>query len=236
MVALLLVSGFFIGGQSTSQAQTADQPVSSKQEMPQILRDMPEDMRVNHGKYDNRLTALYEQWLAGEDISAGGNGKQAVSSPNKAFSPLYGVDVDMSTLTTVENEYQITINPLNSQFAVAGSNDGMTAGVGLYNTTDSGATWRSVDASVYGVPAACCDPAVAYGPDGTVYAGVLDTSPGGQYTLRSTDNGATFTNLGLLPLPDRNQVATDPSDPNILYTFYFDASPSTRIKDYKPPD
>lgn len=233
LVGILLVSGLFLGGQPTTLAQTTPGSPGSKESLPEQLKDMPQHMKDNHGKYDNRLTALYEQWLAGEQI-----GSKNAQAPNKAFSPLYGPDVDMSTLTTVENEYQIDINPLNSQFAVGGSNDGVTsgAGVGLYNTSDGGATWRSVDASAYGVPVACCDPAIAYGPDGTVYAGVLDTSPSGQYTLRSTDNGVTFTNLGLLPLPDRNQVATDPSNPNILYTFYFDASGSGQIEGYKSTD
>src|SRR5688572_17117316 len=124
LAGVLIVSGAVLGAQSTTsatqasvaQSVTLDTAGRANQPLPEILAEMPEDMRVNHGKYDNRLTALYEQWLAGEDISAGG--KQSVSAPNKAFSPLYGVDVDMSTLTTVENEYQITINPLNSQFAV----------------------------------------------------------------------------------------------------------------------
>ncbi len=191
-------------------------------------------MKVNHAKYDNRLTALYEQWLAGEKIGADAGASS--KAPNSAFSPLYGVDVDMSTLASVENEYQIDINPLNTMFAIGSSTDGGTAGVGIYRTSDGGLTWISVDASVYGVTAACCDPAVAYASDGSVYVGILDTSPAGQYTLYSTDNGATFVNRGLLPLPDRNNIATDPSNPNIVYTTYSDLPATNRIKGYRSTD
>ena len=239
-VVVLAIAIFATGALSTttSQARAAGSLRSSistsdvsHQSLPQVFVQMPEHMRVNHGKYDNRLTALYEQWLAGEDITAAATSSK---DPNRAFSPLYGPDVDMSTLSSGENEYQIDINPLNTLFAVAGSNDGLTAGVGIYRTSDGGLSWVSFDAPIG--TTACCDPAVAYGPDGTVYVGILDTSPAGQYTLRSTDNGVTWTNLGLLSLPDRNQIATDPTNPNVLYTFYFGATGSGQIEGYKSTD
>jgi len=239
LVGALVVMGLAFAGQATTQASTpADassraMSVTSQGELPEILKDMPEDMKKNHGKYDNRLTALYEQWLDGSYNKVF---NPAASIPNPIFSPLYGPDVDMSTLTTAENEYQIDINPLNHLNAVGGSNDGMTAGVGIYRTTDGGFSWSSVDASVYGTGAACCDPAVAFGADGAVYVGILRTaSPAGQITLKSTDGGASFTQLPFLPLPDRNNIATHPTNANILYVTYFD-SPSGSIRGYRSTD
>ena len=63
-------------------------------------------------------------------------------------------------------------------------------------------TWTSADASFYGVQAACCDPGVAYGSDGSVYAIILDTSPAATYIIKSTDGGATWApHLRLHPRP-----------------------------------
>ena len=68
---------------------------------------------------------------------------------------------------------------------------GGVAGVGIFRTTSGGATWTSADASAYGVQASCCDPGVAYGSDGTVYAIILDTSPAAAYGFfgSATDPG-----------------------------------------------
>src|SRR5438309_9807795 len=216
-------------GQSGSAA--AGQPLA-----PQVQRQNPYSdawLAVNHGKYDNIWTAEYETRL-----------QKSVQTPGDLLpgllTPLYGVDVRMSNgnvLGSGQNEFQIDVNPLDNLNAIGTSNDGQTAGVGIFRTTDGGATWTSRDASFYGVQAACCDPGVAYGPDGHVYAIILDTSPTATYTLRSSDGGATWQGPSSVSTPDRPNIATDPSNPNIVYITYTDFNqPAGRIAGYKSTD
>src|SRR5204863_8247011 len=143
-----------------------------------------------------------------------------IRSPGGLLNPLYGPDVRMSNgnvLSSGQNEFHIDVNPLDNLNAIGTSNDGQSAGVGIFRTTDGGATWTSRDASFYGVPAACCDPGVAYGPDGHAYAIILDTSPAATYILRSTDGGGTWAGPSSVPTPDPPNNATDPSTPNLLH-------------------
>src|SRR6266700_2614471 len=216
-------------GQSGPAA--AGQPLA-----PQVQRQNPYSdawLAVNHGKYDNIWTAEYETRL-----------QQAIRSPGALLggllNPLYGPDVRMSNgnvLGSGQNEFQIDVNPLDNLNAIGTSNDGQTAGVGIFRTTDGGATWTSRDASFYGVQAACCDPGVAYGPDGHVYAIILDTSPTATYTLRSSDGGATWQGPSSVSTPDRPNIATDPSNPNIVYITFTDFNqPAGRIAGYKSTD
>jgi len=189
-------------------------------------------LAANHGFYDNIWTAEYETRLqqAAEPV---------LSDLLKLLTPNYGPDVRMSNgnvLGSNQNEFQIDVNPTNQLNAIGTSNDGGTAGVGIFRTTDGGTTWASADASVYGVQAACCDPAVAYGPNGAVYVGILDTSPAAAYTIKSTDGGGTWGTLTSVPVPDRNNLATDPSNPNIVYITYSDLPATNRIKGYKSTD
>src|SRR6266545_5614935 len=199
---------------------------------PQVQRQNPYSdawLAANHGKYENTWTAEYETRL-----------QQAIRLPGGLLNPLYGPDVRMSNgnvLGSGQNEFQIDVNPLDNLNAIGTSNDGQTAGVGIFRTTDGGATWTSRDASFYGVQAACCDPGVAYGPDGHVYAIILDTSPTATYTLRSSDGGATWQGPSSVSTPDRPNIATDPSNPNILYITYTDFNqPAGRIAGYKSTD
>src|SRR5437764_7181857 len=188
---------------------------------PQVQRQNPYSdvwLAVNHGKYDNIWTAEYETRLqqAGEPV---------LSDVLNVLTPNYGPDVRMSNgnvLGSNQNEFQIDINPTNSLNAIGTSNDGQTAGVGIFRTTDGGATWTSHDASFYGVQAACCDPGVAYGSDGHVYAIILDTSPAVTYILRSSDGGATWQGPSSVSTPDRPNITVDPSNSNIVYITYTD--------------
>ena len=98
-------------------------------------------------------------------------------------------------------------------------------------------TWTSRDASFYGVQAACCDPGIAFGTDGKVYAIILDTSPAATYILRSTDGGGTWAGPSQVSTPDRPNVAVDPTNSNIVYITFTDFNqPAGRIAGYKSTD
>src|SRR5437773_4418113 len=201
---------------------------------PQVQRQNPYSdawLAANHGKYDNIWTAEYETRLQPATPGAPLGG---------LLNPLYGPDVRMSNgnvLGSNQNEFQIDVNPLDNLNAIGTSNDSQTAGVGIFRTTDGGATWTSRDASFYGVQAACCDPGVAYGPDGHVYAIILDTSPAVTYILRSTDGGGTWAGPSQVSTPDRPNVAVDSTNSNIVYITFTDFNqPAGRIAGYKSTD
>ena len=82
--------------------------------------------------------------------------------------------------------------------------------------------------------AACCDPGVAFGTDGSVYAIILDTTPAATYILRSTDGGGTWAGPTQVSTPDRPNVAIDPSNANIVYITFTDfnqpAGPHRRLQ------
>jgi len=131
MAFALVMSGLAFGAQPATQAQAPMASSGPRVPLPEALKNMPEDMRVNHGKYDNVLTALYERWLAGEDISA--DTKTSARSNSGAanpFAPIFGPDVRMSSAAFAgnQNEFQIEINPTDSHFAIGTSNDGPPPG------------------------------------------------------------------------------------------------------------
>ena len=85
--------------------------------------------------------------------------------------------------------------------------------------------------------AACGDPGGAYGPDGSVYAIILDTSPAATYIIKSTDGGGTWRAPTSVSTPDRPNVAVDPSNANIVYITFTDFNqPAGRIAGYKSTD
>src|SRR5436309_14893145 len=183
--------------------------------------------------YGNLRAAEYETRLqqAAEPV---------LSDLLNVLTPNYGPDVRMSNgmlLGSNQNEFQIDMNPTNRLNAIGTSNDGGVAGVGIFRTTDGGLTWTSADASTYGVQTACCDPGVAYGSDGSVYAIILDTSPAATYIIKSTDGGATWRPPTSVSTPDRPNVAVDPTNSNIVYVTFTDFNqPAGRIAGYKSTD
>ena len=225
-LVLCLVLAGLISACVRSEANAAETSTDMLRSMPERIRNMPELWRQYHGWFDNELTARYEQWLAGwSDPEAStlvepdqGEGDVRMSNPSFAGG---------------QNEFQIAINPSDSSFDIGTSNYCLRSGVGIYKTSDFGQTWNAQDAPLGGL-SGCCDPAVVYGQDGIAYVGILGGI--GAYTLRSDDNGASWTLMTSVSLPDRNNLAVDPRDSNVVMITYSDLPATNRIKGYRSTD
>lgn len=155
-------------------------------------------LAVNHTRYDNALTAAYEA-----QIGYTNRGTSMIAAP------LAPPNIRMSSTTFAgnQNEFQIDINPLDHRYAIGVSNDGRSGGVGSYRTSDGGRTWTPMD--MFPNLASCCDPGITYSDDGTAYISALDLSPAVAHTFKSTDNGATWTNMTDIAVEDRNNIVID---------------------------
>jgi subtilisin-like proprotein convertase family protein len=96
--------------------------------------------------------------------------------------------------SVTEAEADIAVNPLNTQQIFAVSNvDGVT-GLRMTFSNDGGTTWNSrIGANGSDLATACCDARVAYDYLGNLYMVYLGPSGIGLFTVRSTNNGASFT-------------------------------------------
>lgn len=101
----------------------------------------------------------------------------------------------------------------NSAFAAV-------AGGGIWKTTNGGQDWTSIwpDENVQAMGA------FAQAPDGTLWAGTGEANPpGGGLTYfgdgvyKSTDNGATWTKMGLEGSAAIGRIAVDPKDSNTVF-------------------
>jgi PKD repeat protein len=113
-------------------------------------------------------------------------------------------------------ESAVAVNPANPQIVIAGTN-GPGGGQKMWRSADGGQTWLSSGA----LSDVCCDPTVAWSPDGTVgYTSSLsfNNTAGSIRFYRSTDNGATWTktaNLSTVYGADKEfiHVDTHPTSP-----------------------
>ncbi len=189
------------------------------------LRQLTEVEILNHGMLDNENTALYEQYVLGI------NGQPVVSDGQPGGDDAGDIRMSNPDFSGNQNEFQIAINPMDPNYAIGTSNDGRTAGVGIYTTSDMGLTWTARDAP--SGTSGCCDPAVVYGSDGVAYVGIL-AAPA--ITLRSDDNGATWTRMTNVTMQDRNNIAVDPHDSDHVLLTYSELPGSNRIKGYQSFD
>jgi hypothetical protein len=165
----------------------------------------PEWLARYHSMYDNQLTAEYESQMR-YGVPAGTLPGGAATAPDALA--VTNVRMSNPAFAGNQNEFQIDINPRNHRFAIGASNDGRTSGTGYYRTTDAGQTWTAGD--MPGIGAACCDPGVAYAPDGSAYFINLDTSPAVFHVTKTTDNGATWTKMtDIVPGDDRSNIVVD---------------------------
>jgi PKD repeat protein len=107
-------------------------------------------------------------------------------------------------------ESAVAINPVNHALLIASTN-GPGGGQKMWRSSDSGTTWISAGA----LADVCCDPTVAWSPDGTVgYVSTLsfNNAAGSIRFYRSTDNGATWTktaNLSTTSGADKEFIHVD---------------------------
>ena len=99
----------------------------------------------------------------------------------------------------------------------------------IYIAAASGGVWKSSDAGLTFAPAWPEDitqatGALAITPDGTLFAGTGETSPGGGSLVyggtgmyRSTDGGATWEHVGLATSGAFGRIVVHPTNPEIIY-------------------
>jgi photosystem II stability/assembly factor-like uncharacterized protein len=108
----------------------------------------------------------------------------------------------------------VLVHPTNPDIIYAGSASG-----GVWKSTDFGGTWANIFNESYSVGALAFEP----GDPNTVYVGTGENSPAGVATYpgngiwRSTDAGATWTNIGLADIGYTGKIAINPSNPKTIY-------------------
>ncbi|MEO8671247.1 MAG: PKD domain-containing protein [Tahibacter sp.] len=129
--------------------------------------------------------------------------KEDQGSENQVFQNFLGGEKRITTPAGA-SESAVSINPANSNLAIAGTN-GPGSGQKMWRSSDGGATW----AGPVSLASTCCDPAVGWSPDGSIgYATALSSVVGGGTNVlfyRSTDNGASWNLSATLS----NQHASD---------------------------
>ncbi len=147
----------------------------------------------------------------------------AMSASMKQFSSLsprtpLGVDAsDWKSAGPANVGGRITallIHPLNDSILYAAAASG-----GIWKTTDRGTSWSNIFNESFSIGALAFSP----GDPNTVYVGTGEANPSsvdtypGNGLWRSTDAGATWTNLGLAELGQIGKITINPLNPNTIF-------------------
>lgn len=138
----------------------------------------------------------------------------AVSAPAASPAPTVGPNVNVSKAAGNQNEAGIAVDPTNPQHLFMAMNtdasafpDGLLGAV----STDGGATWTTrhlADGVTDALTKACCDPKVSWDAFGNLFLVYLNGTTNGVIVARSTDGGATFTQLTSIAGSDQPSIAT----------------------------
>ena len=151
-----------------------------------IMRQrVPELRREGKGQYPRSAPERFKLEFGGLMV----NGKWVDGESKRGSDVELGDEVNVSG--AVEGaETAIAINPVNPNLAVAGANG--PGGQYHYFSTDGGLTWTAAQGA-NPIASSCCDPTMAWSPDGSLAYGVTLGGAGGVWFYRSSDNGASWT-------------------------------------------
>jgi subtilisin-like proprotein convertase family protein len=106
-----------------------------------------------------------------------------------------GPVVNISRAAGNQTEADIAINPTNPNQIFAVSNLDTATGLFTSRSSDGGANWSTATIFTSGTSAACCDARVTYDKFGNLWMVYLNSGANSVIITRSTDNGATWTEL-----------------------------------------
>jgi len=148
-----------------------------------ILRGKLKNLRT-HGpcQYPRSALETFRRDFGGQLLF--GERTQRPGEPGPEFAIDHEGPINNALIGAAESA--VSINPVNTQLVIAGLNS-PNGGQEMFYSSDGSATWHSAGI----LPGSCCDPTVAWSPDGTIaYTSTIDP---GIPLYRSTDNGQTWT-------------------------------------------
>src|SRR5262249_54758255 len=121
-------------------------------------------------------------------------------SPASAQSLSVGPNINISHRAGNDDEGAIAVNPTNPQNLFVTCNLESAAALFCAFSTAAGPTWptRTMATGPDGLTGACCDPSMAFDSFGNLFVCYINSAITGITVARSTDSGATFTQIATL--------------------------------------